>query len=96
MNIDIKVENLGRFKGGTVKVRPLTVLTGENGTGKSFFTKTLYSVFSIVSSYYVVVKNDTDIIIVDNLLGSKNNFIVCRTNEICEKLSTLNTRLCQE
>jgi predicted ATPase len=28
---------------------PLTVLTGENGTGKSFFTKTLYSVFSIVN-----------------------------------------------
>ncbi|VVH66581.1 hypothetical protein BSPLISOX_2900, partial [uncultured Gammaproteobacteria bacterium] len=27
MNIlDIKVKNLGRFKGGTVKVRPLTVL----------------------------------------------------------------------
>ena len=50
MNIlDIKVKNLGRFKGGTVKVRPLTVLTGENGTGKSFFTKTLYSVFSIVN-----------------------------------------------
>jgi predicted ATPase len=23
--------------------------TGENGTGKSFFTKTLYSVFSIVN-----------------------------------------------
>jgi hypothetical protein len=28
--LDIKVKNLGRFKGGTVKVRPLTVLTGLN------------------------------------------------------------------
>jgi predicted ATPase len=44
MNIlDIKVKNLGRFKGGAVKVRPLTVLTGENGTGKSFFTKRFVS-----------------------------------------------------
>jgi predicted ATPase len=60
MNIlDIKVKNLGRFKGGTVKVRPLTVLTGENGTGKSFFTKTLYSVFSIVNKNLLYI-NATD------------------------------------
>ena len=56
MNIDIKVENLGRFKGGTIKVRPLTVLTGENGTGKSFFTKTLYSVFSIVNKNLLYIE----------------------------------------
>lgn len=54
--LDIKVENLGRFKGGTIKVRPLTVLTGENGTGKSFFTKTLYSVFSIINKNLLYIE----------------------------------------
>jgi predicted ATPase len=49
MKLDIEVENLGKLKKGTVKVRPLTVLTGENGTGKSFFTKSLYSVFSVLN-----------------------------------------------
>lgn len=48
--IDINVKNLGRLKNGTVKVRPLTVLTGENGTGKSFFTKILYSAFNTLNS----------------------------------------------
>ncbi|CAC9616997.1 hypothetical protein [uncultured Gammaproteobacteria bacterium] len=48
--LDIEVKNLGKFKGGTIKVRPLTVLTGENGTGKSFFTKTLYSIFNTLNS----------------------------------------------
>jgi hypothetical protein len=56
-------------------------------------------------SYYVVVQNNTDIVTLDNLfpirevkknLSLKGNFIVCKTNEICKKLSTLNTRLCQE
>lgn len=54
--LDIKVENLGKFKGGTIKVRPFTVLTGENGTGKSFFTKTLYSVFSIVNKNLLYIE----------------------------------------
>ncbi len=54
--LNIKVENLGRFKGGTIKVRPLTVLTGENGTGKSFFTKTLYSVFSIINKNLLYIE----------------------------------------
>ncbi len=49
MKLDIKVENLGKLKKGTVKIRPFTVLTGENGTGKSFFTKTLYSIFSVLN-----------------------------------------------
>ncbi|SMN16046.1 putative ATP-binding protein [uncultured Candidatus Thioglobus sp.] len=56
MKLDIEVKNLGRFKGGTIKVRPLTVLTGENGTGKSFFTKTLYSIFSIVNKNLLYIE----------------------------------------
>lgn len=47
--LDIKVENLGRLKSGIVKIRPFTVLTGENGTGKSFFTKILYSAFNTLN-----------------------------------------------
>jgi predicted ATPase len=50
MKLDIEVKNLGRLKNGTVKVRPLTVLTGENGTGKSFFTKILYSIFNTLNT----------------------------------------------
>jgi predicted ATPase len=62
MNIlDIKVKNLGKLKDGTVKVRPLTVLTGENGTGKSFFTKTLYSVFNIVNKNLLYIEATNNI-----------------------------------
>jgi len=58
-------------------------------------------------SYYIVVKNNTDILILDNLFpirevkknfsfNSRDSFIVCKTDEICEKLSALDIRLCHE
>lgn len=49
MKFDVKVSNLGKLKTGCLKVRPITVLTGPNGTGKSFFTKSLYSVFNVIN-----------------------------------------------
>lgn len=59
----------------------------------------------IPTLYYVVVKNNTEIVIKDNFFTVKEikkefkrteYFTICTTNEICEKLSTLDTRLCQE
>jgi len=51
--------------------------------------------------YYVVIKNDTDIVLFDNFFPIRKrkidkhfNFVVCKTDEICNKLSTLGTRLC--
>jgi predicted ATPase len=49
MNVDVKVKNLGKIKEATFKVRPITVITGYNGTGKSFFTKSLYSIFNVIN-----------------------------------------------
>ena len=59
MKLDVKVTNLGRFEQGTIKVRPITVLTGPNGTGKSFFTKTLYSLLNVVNrnTYHLVTSD---------------------------------------
>lgn len=49
MKIDIKIKNLGKIKSATIKVRPITLLTGPNGTGKSFFTKSFYSILNVVN-----------------------------------------------
>lgn len=48
---------------------------------------------------YLVVANNTQNNLLDKYLPKnlkKNPFVICKTNEICEKLSTLDTRLCQE
>ena len=49
MKIDVKVKNLGKLKEAEFRVRPMTVITGPNGTGKSFFTKSLYSILNVIN-----------------------------------------------
>ncbi len=61
MKLDVKITNLGKFEAGTIKVRPVTVLTGPNGTGKSFITKTLYSLLNVVNRNVFHVRVSKDI-----------------------------------
>lgn len=49
MKIDVKVKNLGKLKEAKFNIRPMTVITGPNGTGKSFFTKSLYSILNVIN-----------------------------------------------
>ena len=49
MKLDVSVKNLGQIKEATFNIRPMTVITGPNGTGKSFFTKSLYSILSVIN-----------------------------------------------
>lgn len=59
MNLDVKVKNLGQIKEATFNIRPMTVITGPNGTGKSFFTKSLYSILNVINKnvYHESVKD---------------------------------------
>jgi predicted ATPase len=61
MKIDVKVKNLGKIKEAEFKIRPMTVITGSNGTGKSFFTKSLYSILNVVNKnvYYEAISKTT-------------------------------------
>jgi hypothetical protein len=48
---------------------------------------------------YLVIANNTESNILDKYLPEnlkKKPFVICKTNEICSKLSALDTRLCQE
>ena len=44
MTFQVRIQNLGKLADATVRVAPLTVLAGPNNTGKTFFSKALYSV----------------------------------------------------
>lgn len=52
MKLDVKVKNLGKIKEAEFHIRPITVITGPNGTGKSFFTKSLYSILNVVNKNF--------------------------------------------
>lgn len=49
MRIDVNINNLGKIAQAKVRIRPITLLTGPNGTGKSFFTKSLYSILNVIN-----------------------------------------------
>lgn len=48
MNFELYIENLGAIEKAEMTINPLTILAGENGTGKSFVTKLLYSVLNVL------------------------------------------------
>lgn len=96
MKIDVKVKNLGKLKKAKFNIRPMTVITGPNGTGKSFFTKSLYSILNVINKnvYHESVKQTIRQIQLqlDALVGTiayagANDFAVAKT--IRRKLDTL-------
>ena len=47
MDFKIKINNIGKLRDVDISLKPFTVLAGPNNTGKSFISKTLYSVLSL-------------------------------------------------
>ena len=46
MHSNIELKTLGKIKEANIQIRPFTVIAGCNSSGKSFITKSLYSLFS--------------------------------------------------
>ena len=53
MAFQVQIQNLGKLADATVRVGGLTVLAGVNNTGKSFFSKALYSILSAMGANLV-------------------------------------------
>ena len=49
MKLKVHIQNIGKIKKGTITVRPFTILAGPNNTGKTLFSKTLYSVLDAMN-----------------------------------------------
>ena len=59
MAFTVEIKNLGKIAGAPIVVGGLTVLAGPNGTGKSFFSKALYSVFDAMNANHALIKIQT-------------------------------------
>lgn len=60
MDFEINIHGLGNLDELKLNIKPLTVIAGENSTGKSFATKSIYSVLDALNKNYVfdaLVKN---------------------------------------
>lgn len=48
MKLKLNIENMGNIDNATITIKPLTIIAGENSTGKTFITKTLYTILDSV------------------------------------------------
>jgi len=48
MKLKLNIENMGNINNATITIKPLTIIAGENSTGKTFITKTLYTILDSV------------------------------------------------
>ncbi|SMY33248.1 AAA family ATPase [Photobacterium andalusiense] len=46
MKLDIEIKNCGKISHASVAIAPFTVIGGSNSSGKSFITRSLYSIFN--------------------------------------------------
>ena len=94
MNYDIHIENLGAIEEADITITPLTILAGENGTGKSFVTKFLYSVLSTLNvdtysnhTLNIIKKLNTVIDqIIKHLVNNKDNLSDINSIEFLKNL----------
>ena len=68
VNYKIKIDNIGKLKKADISVRSLTILAGPNNTGKSFFSKALYSVFNAINTNPFNAINTNPVIVVQYCL----------------------------
>lgn len=49
-NFTLSIENLGKVEKAKINVKPLTIIAGENSSGKTFVTKSLYAILDTLST----------------------------------------------
>lgn len=104
MNYDIYIENLGAIREANVTITPLTILAGENGTGKSFVTKFLYSILNVINTNIYAKQMTTTISQINRLIEKTINNEDLNLDEIELKelksfkntYNTLNTIIIEE
>jgi len=65
MKLSLGIEDLGNIEKINITIKPLTILAGENSTGKTFITKTLYTVLDSVYKNHFIEKMYKNYIFLD-------------------------------
>lgn len=48
LNLNYELSNIGNISHANIKIKPLTIIAGENSSGKTFLTKSLYTIFNSI------------------------------------------------
>ena len=74
MSFELKIKNLGKLTDATVRIGQFTVLAGPNNTGKSFVSKSLYSIFDAANANLAEVVMKDLISPIENYISAFSRF----------------------
>ncbi len=58
-NINVEIKNFGKIRDANFKIKPFTIIAGKNSSGKSFITRSLYSIFSSLNKDHLSIDIDS-------------------------------------
>lgn len=76
--MNIKLENIGIVKNSSIQLDGLTVITGQNNSGKTTVGKVIYSLVDSVSNLQSKAKIDRQMYIANVLDDVQDNFEIFR------------------
>ena len=100
MKLQYNLENIGNIDRASITIKPLTIIAGENSSGKTFVTKSLYTILSHFDLQVTTNKERLDIAFKKNfqitnlqhlIKDSNNKNIKLTLENICEV--TINNKL---
>ncbi|HFG1870603.1 TPA: hypothetical protein ACGF2D_003386, partial [Vibrio cholerae] len=89
MKFDINVQNIGKVKSAKLKIRPFTVISGANSSGKSFITKTLYSLFNTISQDHLTISSSNIVMNMRGLVFGCRHILVSPSYAVSSELEDL-------
>ncbi len=75
MDFNYNIENFGNIQKASIEIKPLTIIAGENGVGKSFTTKSLYCLLDALNKDYLLEYIDVSLAIIQrNIIFFESEF----------------------
>lgn len=89
MKLKFNIENMGNIDKASVTIKPLTIIAGENSSGKTFVTKGLYTILDSV--YKSSISKEPFERLLD--IGLKKNFQITKLNSLIRQNQDNNLKL---
>ena len=100
MKLQYNLENIGNIDKASITIKPLTIIAGENSSGKTFVTKSLYTILSQIHyiDYEIAIQDKSVLmgIILSLDIAFKKNFQITNLKSLIKDSNNKNIKLTLE
>lgn len=92
IKLQYNLENIGNIDKASITIKPLTIIAGENSSGKTFVTKSLYTILDSVYKNHLLEEPINNIL----NIGFKKNFQITNLQNLINQNQQKNLKLSLE